>query len=153
MLQDPRQMQLSPRNMGGIIEGKKHHIPTICRAVRLGCHQNPRMEGMQHRSIAENEGKRFGFVPLGKINTKISRGVEDSLLDQGIDATVSVENPGNRSHTHVGRICNFPEARLLPFKSHAFQFLWNEMSFLNADCERCLFGNSVCGQVCPESGS
>jgi hypothetical protein len=37
-------MKLFPMGLGGVVERQEHHVPPMCRAVRLRTNQDARME-------------------------------------------------------------------------------------------------------------
>jgi hypothetical protein len=71
------------------------------------------MKRVQHHAVAEKEGDYLDFISLGKIDTKLGRGIEDDLLDGRIDPAVPIENSGDSSNANLSRGCNFSKPYLV----------------------------------------
>jgi hypothetical protein len=74
------------------------------------------VECVEHRAVAEQKSKRFGFVSLRRIDPEFLRLLQNDLLNIAIDASISTQNPASRGHAHVRGGCNFSQSYFAFFR-------------------------------------
>jgi hypothetical protein len=81
-------------------------------ATSLRSAEDPGVEGMEHDAVAEEKGEGFGFIALEKVWIEFGRSVEDGGLNGGIDAVISIQNPGDGGHADLSGFSDLSEADL-----------------------------------------
>jgi hypothetical protein len=93
---------------------KVEDVPSAGGTLRLGAAENPRMEGVQHRSVAEQKGQRLVLIPLPGINPQPLRVRPNCLLYVAADTIVSAQNARHGRDADFGSRRDLAQAYFAP---------------------------------------